>query len=57
MFGFLKGDSGGPLVYHHKETGTWVIIGIIASGFECGRGIPGIYTRVSQYKDWIEQNI
>ncbi|KAL0275132.1 UNVERIFIED_CONTAM: hypothetical protein PYX00_003089 [Menopon gallinae] len=45
------GDSGGPMVVDD------VIVGITASGFGCGRqGIPGIYTRVFEYLNWIKEN-
>jgi secreted trypsin-like serine protease len=48
-----KGDSGGPLM--KVENPYWHIVGIVSFGAsECGsEGIPGIYTRVSHYIDWI----
>jgi len=31
------------------------LVGITSWGFGCGEGTPGIYTRVSEYMDWIKQ--
>ncbi|HEU5149001.1 MAG TPA: trypsin-like serine protease [Iamia sp.] len=51
-----QGDSGGPLV--EDRGGTWVQVGIVSTGDECGReGSPGIYTRVAAYATWIAQQI
>ncbi|KAK5640450.1 hypothetical protein RI129_011261 [Pyrocoelia pectoralis] len=47
--GACHGDSGGPLVANKQ-------IGIVSFGFPCARGYPDAFTRVSAYKDWIEQN-
>jgi trypsin len=46
------GDSGGPLINR-----SGVLVGIVSWGMGCGvKGKPGVYTRVSQYRDWIEKN-
>lgn len=46
-------DSGGPLV-----TASNTLIGIVSTGIGCARpGLPGIYTRVTKYTDWIESVI
>ncbi|XP_037956953.1 transmembrane protease serine 9-like, partial [Teleopsis dalmanni] len=46
-------DSGGPLIF--KEN---ILIGVVSTGIGCGRpGLPGIYTRVGKYIDWIESVI
>lgn len=49
-----NGDSGGPLVY--KEESTNYLIGITSFGivFGCEKGFPGVFTRTSEYLDWIE---
>ena len=48
-----KGDSGGPLIYSGYQ------VGIVSWGKkECtGDGKPGVYTRVSNYADWIFSHI
>lgn len=43
-------DSGGPLVNDQN-----VIVGVVSTGIGCGRaGLPGVYTRVSEFSEWIE---
>ncbi|XP_066497718.1 serine protease 33 [Hoplias malabaricus] len=47
-----QGDSGGPLVI--KLSAGWTQAGIVSFGNGCGLpGFPGVYTRVSQYANWI----
>ncbi|CAL8306817.1 unnamed protein product [Merluccius merluccius] len=47
-----KGDSGGPLVTHYRH--TVFLLGIVSWGRGCARpGDYGIYTRVSNYLDWV----
>ena len=51
-----QGDSGGPLVV--REEGRWTIVGIVSYGIGCARrGYAGVYARVTNYLDWINQNI
>ncbi|GLV41089.1 uncharacterized protein CBL_04613 [Carabus blaptoides fortunei] len=46
-----QGDSGGPLVANNK------LIGIVSWGRGCGVAkYPGVYTRVSQVRAWIDQH-
>ncbi|RVE75128.1 hypothetical protein OJAV_G00013830 [Oryzias javanicus] len=48
-----KGDSGGPLVTEYKK--TVFLLGIVSWGKGCARpGNYGIYTRVSNYLEWIQ---
>lgn len=54
---FRKGDSGGPLELDQElRRGTFsTIVGVTSFGKACGfPGIPGVYTRVSSYIEWIE---
>lgn len=48
-----QGDSGGPLqTFSSPAIGT--IIGVVSFGISCGTQLPGVYTRVAYYIDWIE---
>ncbi|OBS66599.1 hypothetical protein A6R68_04866 [Neotoma lepida] len=50
------GDSGGPLVCSTESDDRWYQVGIISWGRSCGeKGIPGIYTVLSNYTSWIEK--
>jgi len=50
------GDGGGPLVC--EEEGQWFQVGIVSFGIGCGRkGVPGVYTRVQAYHQWMEGTI
>ncbi|XP_069044036.1 uncharacterized protein [Lepisosteus oculatus] len=54
--GFCQGDTGGPLVC--KQGSAWVQAGIVSFGEGCAQpSLPGVYTRVSQYQDWINEQV
>ncbi|XP_045481554.1 venom protease-like [Harmonia axyridis] len=55
-----KGDSGGPLMFIESEANNVRItqIGVVSYGFRCAEaGYPGVYTRVTNFLDWIERNM
>ncbi|XP_053611400.1 serine proteinase stubble-like [Plodia interpunctella] len=61
-----QGDSGGPLQMKmslpneitEKEGNMHYVIGIISFGVGCAHpNLPGVYTRVSSFIDWIEDNV
>lgn len=53
-----EGDSGGPLMLRLPGQQSWTLIGLVSNGVRCAEpNLPGIYTRVSRYMDWIEQVI
>uniref|UniRef100_A0A670YZL3 Peptidase S1 domain-containing protein n=1 Tax=Pseudonaja textilis TaxID=8673 RepID=A0A670YZL3_PSETE len=48
-----QGDSGGPLITFDSRQ-MWYLVGIVSWGDECGKpNKPGVYTRVTYYRDWI----
>ncbi|KAL7025999.1 hypothetical protein ACKWTF_013735 [Chironomus riparius] len=52
-----QGDSGGPMVTE-GPTGSMEIIGIVSWGRGCARkSLPGIYTKITNYLDWIQEHI
>ncbi|KAK1797991.1 hypothetical protein P4O66_000747 [Electrophorus voltai] len=51
-----QGDSGGPIIF--KQGSIWIQAGIVSFGTGCAQAnYPGVYTRVSQYQNWINQVI
>ena len=50
-----QGDSGGPLMCRSSNNGHWFVAGIVSWGINCAQpNLPGIYTKVSIYRDWIK---
>ncbi|XP_070494752.1 transmembrane protease serine 9-like [Chironomus tepperi] len=47
-----EGDSGGPLFYEKNNINY--LYGITSYGLGCGF-LPGVYTKVTRYLDWIEK--
>ncbi|XP_053672270.1 serine protease easter-like [Anopheles nili] len=55
-----QGDSGGPLGFSVNVAGSrFVQFGIVSAGVKsCGKeSVPGIYTRVTSYMNWIVANM
>lgn len=52
-----SGDSGGPLV-QEAGMGQFELVGVVSlGGIICGGKIPGLYTRVEAYTDWIHETM
>ena len=52
-------DSGGPIhvdTPKGRRTSARYVIGLVAFGKSCGnKNIPGVYTKLFPYLDWIEE--
>lgn len=51
---------GGPLMkLINEDIPHWSLVGIVSFGLKkCGKeNVPGVYTRVSSYVDWIKSNV
>jgi len=52
-----QGDSGGPF-FSNESPESRELLGIVSWGIGCARpGLPGVYTQVSYFMDWIEETI
>lgn len=53
-----QGESGGPLqIIHPNNSCIYQVMGITSFGQGCEIDTPEIYTRVSHYLQWIEENV
>ncbi|XP_017772387.1 PREDICTED: serine protease snake-like [Nicrophorus vespilloides] len=57
--GLCNAHAGGPLQVHNEEQYCmYSLIGVTSLGNICGSAnLPGVYTRVSHYLDWIEKTV
>lgn len=53
------GDSGGPLVAAAPDNQQgYLQVGVVSWGIQCGNpALPGVYTRVSTFYDWIKDTV
>jgi len=56
-----QGDSGGPMVISERgpdKKYRFHLIGVVSFGYRCNvPGFPGVYTRVTEYDEWIQNKI
>merc|ERR1712071_412079 len=53
-----QGDSGGPLFIKGTDASSDDQVGIVSWGYGCADpDYPGVYTRVSEFDDWIKKQI
>jgi len=53
--GSCSGDSGGPLVC--KQGDSYTLAGVTSFGLiTCSTSYPSVYSRISYFRDWIQQN-
>jgi len=49
------GDGGSPLVCQ-AASGRWTVVGLVTWGVGCASEVPGVYAKLSYFKDWINAN-
>uniref|UniRef100_A0A1B6D8K3 CLIP domain-containing serine protease n=1 Tax=Clastoptera arizonana TaxID=38151 RepID=A0A1B6D8K3_9HEMI len=51
-----RGDSGCPMMLPNGE--NFYLIGVVSYGYKCAEpGYPGVYTRVTEYIEWLARNM
>ncbi|GBP68834.1 Phenoloxidase-activating factor 2 [Eumeta japonica] len=52
-----EGDGGAPLACPTGNN-TYVLTGLVSWGIGCGeKNVPGVYTKVSKFRDWVEEKV
>lgn len=56
------GDSGGPLVWQDPQAASdsdfgLRLVGLVSFGEGCAGALPGVYTEVANYQDWIQDEV
>merc|ERR1712172_116945 len=49
------GDGGSPLVCQ-AQSGRWTVMGLVTWGVGCASDLPGVYARMSHFRNWINAN-
>jgi len=56
-----QGDSGGPMVTLRRgddKKYRYYLLGVVSFGYRCAvKGFPGVYTRVTEYDQWIRDTV
>jgi len=56
-----QGDSGGPMVALKRSGDSryrYHLLGVVSFGYRCAvKGFPGVYTRVTEYDQWIRDTV
>lgn len=52
-------DNGAPMFFLDEDTtNRYFLVGIVSYGFGCQQpDLPGVYTRVGAFLDWIQKNL
>lgn len=60
LSGNQAGSNQKPLSYTENSKGLWTLIGLVSFGYdqgECDPELYTVYTRVANFKDWIESSM
>ena len=50
-------DSGGPAHCDRSGSGDWILAGVLSWGGDPCGAFPGVYTRVTEYLNWIREHV